>query len=130
LNQYKKLILLMYLLLSKFCILEFQLLLGGVAPYIEFVTINCLIAHPLYSNPIVFKVFPSYPSNVYALTLSIFSLTCFCAIYCLIYLVKWFLVHCGLGAKCQITKDFIPPASILGLLVHKCHDCSFNCLNC
>ena len=32
-----------YLLVSKFRFLEFRLLLSGVAPYLQFVTMNCLI---------------------------------------------------------------------------------------
>ena len=36
----------MYLLVSKFDFLEFQLLLSRVAPYLQFVTTNCLITFP------------------------------------------------------------------------------------
>ena len=34
----------MYLLVSKFCFLVFRLLLSRVAPYLQFVTTNCLIS--------------------------------------------------------------------------------------
>ena len=34
---------LMYLLLSRLCFLQFRLLLSRIAPYLQFVTMNCLI---------------------------------------------------------------------------------------